>query len=62
MSRIEDDEKIQNEVRQLRRIVNAIRARINGVWDNRDLKSFGPLTSSENDDILYFIRKGKKEI
>lgn len=37
------------------RIVNAIQARINGVWDDPDLLSVGPLQTDEAKDIVQIL-------
>ena len=43
-----------NEVNMLR-CLKAIKARLNGVWDDPDLMSFGELTYNPKDDIADFV-------
>lgn len=41
--------------KQLEAILEAIKARIIGEWDNRELLSFGPLTCDTQNDILTMV-------
>lgn len=40
------------------RALKAIRARIEGVWDDPNLLSMGALTPDDEVDILFFVRVG----
>lgn len=37
--------------------LNAIRARINGEWDNPDLLLVGPMTTDYKDDIIHIVEQ-----
>ncbi len=41
--------------------LEAIKARINGEWDNKVLMTFGPLFINTLDDILMIIEQTLKE-
>jgi hypothetical protein len=44
-----------------RRALLAIRARIQGVWDQPDLVAFGPLNTCETSDVLEIAQDALRE-
>lgn len=43
-------------------VLRAIKARIQGEWDNPHLMALGPLMANTNDDILRFVEQAIKEV
>ncbi len=51
----EDDADLIVTAPKLRETIQAIKARINGEWDNPALVKMGPLMSDAKEDIMRFV-------